>query len=101
MLLTDQVQLAMKGGANATMKILALVAALVAGADSISDMRLLRHGGMDRLFEQVRALDAGDVPTGVRQWTRSCSAITPWIWTSSRPCGSSRGGASVKRTGTW
>ena len=42
MLLTDQVQLAMKGGANATMKILALVAALVAGADSISDMRLLR-----------------------------------------------------------
>jgi len=54
-LLTDRVQLAVKGGANATVKILALVAGMVAGADSISDMRLLRHGGMGRLFEQVRA----------------------------------------------
>jgi hypothetical protein len=28
---------------------------MVAGADSISDMDLLRHGGMSRLFGQVRA----------------------------------------------
>ena len=25
------------------------------GADSIDDMDVLRHGGMDRLFDQVRA----------------------------------------------
>ena len=32
-----------------------LVAGLAAGADSIEDMGLLRHGGMDRLFAGVRA----------------------------------------------
>ena len=33
----------------------ALVAGMVAGADSIADMDLLRHGGMPRLFSGVRA----------------------------------------------
>jgi hypothetical protein len=42
-------------GANAAIKVPALVAGMVSGADSISDMDLLRHGGMDRLFEGVRA----------------------------------------------
>ncbi|MCY7289716.1 MAG: IS1380 family transposase [Cryobacterium sp.] len=42
-------------GANATVKIPALVAGMVAGADSIEDMDLLRHGGMGRLFTEVRA----------------------------------------------
>ena len=37
-------------GANAGAKVAALVAGMVAGADSIDDMRLLRHGGMRRLF---------------------------------------------------
>jgi hypothetical protein len=37
-------------GANAGAKVVALVAGMVAGADSIDDMRLLRHGGMGRLF---------------------------------------------------
>jgi hypothetical protein len=32
-----------------------LVAGMVAGADSIADMDLLRHGGMARLFTGVRA----------------------------------------------
>jgi len=54
-LLTDRLQIGAKGGANATAKILALVAGMVAGADSISDMGLLRHGGMNRLFTDVRA----------------------------------------------
>ena len=44
-----------KGGVNAHLKIPALVAGMVAGADSIDDMDLLRHGGMDRLFTGVRA----------------------------------------------
>ena len=40
---------------NAHVKVPALVAGMVAGADSIEDMDLLRHGGMDRLFDGVRA----------------------------------------------
>jgi hypothetical protein len=43
------------GSANAVLKISALVAGMVAGADSIEDMDLLRHGGMDLLFTGVRA----------------------------------------------
>jgi len=53
-LVDDRVRIAAKGGANAAAKILALVAGMVAGADCIDDMGLLRHGGMGRLFEQVR-----------------------------------------------
>lgn len=37
------------GGVNAHLKVPSLVAGMVAGADSIDDMDLLRHGGMGRL----------------------------------------------------
>lgn len=37
-------------GANAGLKDTALVAGMVAGADSVDDMALLRHGGMKKLF---------------------------------------------------
>jgi hypothetical protein len=37
-------------GAHAGAKVSALVAGMVAGADSIEDMNLLRHGEMSRLF---------------------------------------------------
>ena len=40
---------------NGRLEVPALVAGMVAGADSIQDMDLLRHGGMDRLFDGVRA----------------------------------------------
>ena len=43
------------GGVNAHLKVPALVAGMVAGADSIDDMDLLRHGAMSRLFGGVRA----------------------------------------------
>src|SRR6185437_4110218 len=43
------------GGVNAHLKVPALVAGMIAGADSIEDMDLLRHGGMDRLFGGMRA----------------------------------------------
>ncbi len=36
------------------LKVSALVAGMVAGADSIADMGVLRHGGMDRLFAGSR-----------------------------------------------
>jgi Transposase DDE domain group 1 len=42
-------------GANAGSKVASLVAGMVAGADSIDDMGLLRHGGMSRLFAHAYA----------------------------------------------
>ena len=42
-------------GANAGAKVSALVAGMVAGADSIDDMRLLRHGAMGTLFDRPPA----------------------------------------------
>ena len=51
----ERVRIAAKGGANAAAKIVALVVGMVAGADGISDMDLLRHGGMGRLVDEVRA----------------------------------------------
>ncbi len=42
-------------GANAGTKVASLVAGMLAGADSIDDMRLLRHGGMGKLFDRVYA----------------------------------------------
>jgi hypothetical protein len=54
-LVGDHVKLTKPGGANAHLKIPTLVAGMVAGADSIADMDVLRHGGMARLFDGVRA----------------------------------------------
>src|SRR6478609_10033906 len=54
-LLVEGLTLAGKGTANAAGKITTLIAGMVAGADSISDMDLLRHGGMGRVFDGVRA----------------------------------------------
>jgi hypothetical protein len=42
-------------GANARGKVTALVCGMVAGADSIDDMALLRHGAMARLFDRTYA----------------------------------------------
>jgi hypothetical protein len=49
--------LTLPGGAGhaAGLKVSALVAGMVAGADSIDDMDLLRHGALGRLFVGVRA----------------------------------------------
>lgn len=54
-LVRRHLQLTRAGGSNAQLKVPALVAGMVAGADSIDDMDLLRHGGMSRLFAGVRA----------------------------------------------
>ena len=42
-------------GANAGLKVASLVAGMVAGADSIDDLALLRHGGMGKLFSRIYA----------------------------------------------
>jgi hypothetical protein len=54
-LAAEHVRVDKPGGRFAGLKVPALVAGMVAGADSIEDMDLLRHGGMDRLFGGVRA----------------------------------------------
>jgi len=54
-LVGEHVRVDKPGGGNAELKVLALVAGMVAGADSIDDMRLLRHGAMRRLFTGLRA----------------------------------------------
>ena len=45
-LIPDKLTLKATGGVNAALKVPALVAGMVAGADAITDMGLLRHGGM-------------------------------------------------------
>ena len=54
-LLGEHVKIAAKGGVNAAAKTAAIVAGMVCGADSIDDLDLLRHGGMPRLFTDIRA----------------------------------------------
>jgi hypothetical protein len=57
-LVTDRVRItgaANSGGANAGAKVMTLLAGIVAGADSIEDVDRLRLGGMDLVFDGVRA----------------------------------------------
>jgi len=54
-LVGDHVHLGKTGGVNAHLKVPSLVAGMIAGADSIDDMDLLRHGAMRRLFTGIRA----------------------------------------------
>ncbi len=54
-LVIRHVRVSEPAGVNADRKIASLVAGMVAGADCIDDMALLRHGGMGRLFSGVRA----------------------------------------------
>jgi len=43
------------GGANPALKVPGIVAGMLAGADSINDLDVLRHGGMPVVFDEVRA----------------------------------------------
>ncbi len=54
-LVSAHVGVAGSGGANADLKVASLVAGMVAGADSIEDMDLVRHGGMPKVFTGCRA----------------------------------------------
>src|SRR5674476_68288 len=58
-------------GSNADVKVAALVAGLVAGADTIDAMDLLRHGGMGRVLTPVWAGFSPCVGPR-RRWGRSC-----------------------------
>ena len=51
----EHVRIARPCGVNAQLKVPCLVAGMIAGADSIEDMGLLRHGAMPGLFGGIRA----------------------------------------------
>jgi len=82
-LVTQHVSIDQAGGGNAHLKVPALVAGMVVGAESIEDMALLRHGAMDRLTTGERA------PGGRRRRSgRSCArspSATSGSSTRSRP----------------
>jgi hypothetical protein len=54
-LVRRHVQITAKTGVYPQVKVACLVAGMAAGADSIDDMDLLRHGAMPELFDGVRA----------------------------------------------
>ena len=54
-LVRRHVQIAARTGVNADLKVPCLVAGMAAGADSIDDMGVLRHGAMGTLFGGIRA----------------------------------------------
>src|SRR3954453_20648221 len=54
-LVAETVTVSGPASANPAVKVPALIAGMVAGADSIDDMDVLRHGGMGRVFAGVRA----------------------------------------------
>ena len=54
-LLAEHVRPGGECGVNAPLKVCCLVAGMAAGADSVDDMGLLRHGAMGTLFGGVRA----------------------------------------------
>jgi len=54
-LVGEHVRIDAAGGVNSAVKVPALIGGMIAGADSIDDMDLLRHGGMRRLFAGLRA----------------------------------------------
>jgi hypothetical protein len=69
--LVEGLTVAGKVTANAAAKITTLVAGMVAGADSISDMDLLRHGGMGRVFDRgAGSVHSGHVPAPVHLRSR-------------------------------
>jgi hypothetical protein len=51
----QQVRLQTSIGSHSAGKVAAIVAGMAAGADSIDDLDVLRHGGMDQLFGAVYA----------------------------------------------
>ena len=66
-LVAEHVRIDKRGGGNAVLKVVALAAGMIAGADSIDDMGLLRHGAMRRLFAAVRA-PSTTLGTFLRTW---------------------------------
>jgi hypothetical protein len=54
-LVAGSVAIGDRDGVNAPVKVPGIVAGMLAGADSIDDLDVLRHGGMDKVFSGVCA----------------------------------------------
>ena len=54
-LIVEHLKISVAVGANQHLKISGIVAGMIAGADSIDDLDVLRHGGMGELFGGIRA----------------------------------------------
>jgi DDE family transposase len=63
-LIGQRVDLGVPVGANSDAKALSVVAGMMIGADSIDDLDVIRHGGMPRLFNRLRA------PSTCGSWLR-------------------------------
>src|SRR3954471_85754 len=80
---TERMSVPFSKGANAGLKLSSLVAGMAAGADSIDDMALLRHGGMGKVFTGayapstlgsfLRSFTFGHVRQATRSPRDSCS----------------------------
>ena len=79
-------------GANAGMKVMALVAGMLTGADSIDDMAVLRHGALRKLFAGtyapstlgsfLRAFAFGharQLDAAASRWLQNLAAATPIV----------------------
>ena len=81
---------------NGPVKAAGVVAGMLAGADSIDDLDILRHGGMAKVFTEVRApLDVGYVPALVQVRARSPARRRP----HPGPCRARDGGAAAADRG--
>ena len=89
-LVDERVKLPGYFGANAGLKVTALVAGMLTGADSIDDMAVLRHGALRKLFKGtyapstlgsfLRAFTFGHVrqlDASASRWVRNLAAVTP------------------------
>ena len=87
-LVAEHVHVPGTAGANAAVKVSAVVAAMVTGADSISGLDVLRHGGMGRIFDGLRA--ATTLGTHLRGYTfghiRQLDAVASRFLTSLASC---------------
>src|SRR5664280_3429768 len=65
-LVTDTLSLPESVGANSAAKLTTVLAGMLAGADSIDDLDVLRSGATPRLFDDLRApLDGGQLAAGI------------------------------------
>lgn len=69
-LVSEYVHLSKPGGVNAHLNVASLVAGMFAGAGSIDDMALLRHGAMNKLFT-----GCGRRPRSRRSYAASARAV--------------------------
>ena len=103
-LVREHVKIASRTGVNADLKIACLVAGMAAGADSIDDMDVLRHGAMAELFGGIRA--PSTLGSFLRSFTwgnvRQLDAVARQFWShlaAGYAAAARRGRAGVHRHG--